>query len=489
MQYDIEYTAPGPVASAFIESASRRSLISGPFGSGKTGAAIAKILRQCFVVQQPGNGYDGPGFRYSRWAVVRNTNRQLADTTIKSWLQWVPDGTLGRWKVTDKTYTIKVGDVRAEIVFRALDDAEDIRNLLSAEYTGAWLNEGREINGEIANALDGRIDRYPSKHHGGATLPQIFADTNPPEVESYWHSVMEGLDPETQMPYADSSLDPGWDIFVQPSGLAPNAENIQNLKAGVGYYTELSKGKTRNFIDMYVHGRYGRSVSNKLVHPSFDTAFHVAPSRLYPNPLLPVVIAFDFGSTPAAALMQQNMFGQILVIDEVVTQGGGLKAMIRNRLRPLLNNRYMGCRVVVTGDPAGRNPSDSDARTCAMVIEEEKLGTFVPAANDNSLIARREALDTVLNTRTEIGPGFLVDRAGCPTLVRGLRYGFKYPFNPMRETIGSTPVKNIFSHVCEAAEYGVLRINNGIGPGVVIRKPTGPHATTPRPGAYASSGR
>lgn len=489
MRYEIDYVAPGPVASAFIETPKRRSLISGPFGSGKTGAAIAKILRQCFSVQKPGDGVDGPGYRYSRWAVVRNTNRQLSDTTIKSWLQWVPDGTLGHWKITERTYYIRIGDVRAEIVFRALDDDKDVRNLLSAEYTGAWLNECREINGEIANALDGRIDRYPSKHLGGATLPQLFGDTNPPEVESHWHSVMEGINPETQLPYSDPSEDPGWDVYVQPSGLSPDAENVQNLKAGRGYYEELKRGKTTNFIDMYVHGRYGRSVTNKLVHPDYDPAFHTAPSRLYPNPSLVVIVAFDFGSTPAAVMMQQTMYGQILAIDEVVTEGGGLQNMIRTKLKPILNNRYANCRVFCTGDPAGRNPSDADARTCAQIIEAENLGVFYPAANDNSMVARREALDVVLQRRTALGAGFVVDRAGCPTLSRGLRYGFQYPYNAAKKVIGATPVKNIYSHVCEAAEYGVLRIQTGVGQGTTIRTATGPHRTTPRPGAYATAGR
>lgn len=489
MSVDINYVAPGPVTSAFIASRRRRSLICGPFGSGKTGAAIARVLQYCFAIQQPGNGESGPGIRYSRFAVVRNTSRQLNDTTLKSWFQWVPNGSIGHYKVTEKTFHIRVGDVRAEIMFRALDDADDVKNLLSAEYSCAWMNECREIDPEIARALDGRIGRYPSVKDGGTTLPLMWGDTNPPEEDSYWYYVMEGLDPETQLPYSDPRLDPNWEVFVQPSGLAHDAENVQNLLGGQDYYRNLMQGKTKNFVNMYVHGRYGRSVDEPLVHPLFDPEFHISKERLYPNPHQTVVIACDFGSTPAMVFKQQDYFGRVLNLDEVTTTSGGLQKAIEERMIPLINNRYVGCRFVVTGDPAGKVPVQTNAGTCTHIFQNFGFRT-VEYAPTNAPLARREATDHFLGRRSEIGSMYLIDAAGCPTLTRGMRSGFKYPYNKRTMVRGENPVKNHFSHVCEAGEYGDMLIKAGVGHGDRLTRPTITQSgQNPGPGAYALSRR
>ena len=142
----INYTSPGPIASAFIRERASMSLLLGPIGSGKSAACVIKILTLC--VKQ----HKGPdGMRRSRWAVVRNTKEQLKDTTLRTWLDWLPPNSSltvsdgwGQWKEVERTFYLEFDDVRAEILFRALDKPEDVSKLLSLELTGAWFNECRE---------------------------------------------------------------------------------------------------------------------------------------------------------------------------------------------------------------------------------------------------------------------------------------------------------------------------------------------------------
>ena len=151
--------------TAFMASNARYRFILGPFGSGKTVGTIMECIRRA-TMQRP-SPIDGK--RKTRIAIIRNTAPQLNDTVIKSFLSWFPSGTLGVYTATGKTYKIRQGDIECDIIFRALDDAADVSNLLSLELTMAELSEFRELAREIVEGLDGRIGRFPGARDGGCT--------------------------------------------------------------------------------------------------------------------------------------------------------------------------------------------------------------------------------------------------------------------------------------------------------------------------------
>ena len=212
LDYDVRESAP--TIARFHRSNADFRCIEGPIGSGKSVACCIEIFRRC---QEQKVGEDG--FRRSRWAVVRNTKGQLKDTTLKTWFDWFPSRQgVGYWKETDATYYLEFGDVRAEILFRALDTPDDVAKVLSLELTGCWLNECKQIPQEIVESLQGRLERYPSQKMGGSDHWLMIADTNMPEIESYWwkvfeHQPLEDDDPDTIVQC---------DAFRQPSGLAPD---------------------------------------------------------------------------------------------------------------------------------------------------------------------------------------------------------------------------------------------------------------------------
>jgi len=437
-----------PTITRFMQSRARRRYLQGPFGSGKSSACCVEIVR--LAAEHPRHS---DGFRHTRFIIVRNTTPQLRDTTMKTWFQWFPNGSIGEWRATEKTFYIKMGDIRSEVSFRALDNPDDVSNLLSLEVTGAWLNECREIEKEIVEGLDGRLGRW--KPIPGAWFG-MFGDTNPPVFDSYWYYIAENLDPNTLEPLAE----PAWDTFFQPSGLAEDAENLDHLPGGRAYYSDMVKGKDENWINMYVHGRYGRGLSGTVVQPLFSRDRHVRDA-LISIPTAPIIIAFDFGRTPAAVFKQQDATGKVVALDEIVTIESdrmGLERMLRERVIPRLNQRWHGYPICVTGDPTGGYATQVSEKTCIDMMCDYKIPRrAIRLAYTNDPKTRREATEHFLAMH-----GGAVYDSRCRYLIRGLEGGYHYPKLRTKAETSPNPAKNIYSHICEADEYANMHYRFGI---------------------------
>jgi hypothetical protein len=438
----------------FMRSDAFFRAIMGPIGSGKSVTCVIEIIRRC---KQQKVGPDG--FRRSRWVVVRNTAAQLKDTTFKTWCDWVPVGVAGRWKESDKTFFLEFGDVRAEILFRPLDSAEDVQRVLSLELTGAWINEAREIPKEIVDALMGRLRRYPSAANGGFSWSGLIADTNPPEIDSYWFKVFEGIpideDDENSIVICDA--------HKQPSGLSPDAENTENLHPD--YYTDLSKGKIKEWVDTYVHGMYSPSLSGTPVYrKSFRMEKHISPVTLEVNGALPVIIGMDFGRTPAAVLKQMTPDGRIRTLAESVAFGMGLENFITRQLRPLLRNRCPGLPYVIIGDPSGVAKDDTGELNCFKVLKRffpRDEGHVVKPAQTNDPDTRIRATESTFLAYPDGEPLHLIDPS-CRWLIEAYRSKYRYQ-NQKTKEMGhrDKPDKNNWSHVAEAGQYGDLFLMGG----------------------------
>lgn len=450
---NIKFNAP-PTISDFMRSQARRRYIMGPFGSGKSSGCSVEILRR--AGERP---HWTDGFRHSRAIVVRNTTPQLRDTTLKTWFQWFPNGSIGVWKATEKTYYIQTGDIRCEVMFRALDDPDDVKNLLSLEINFAWMNECREIEPDIAAGIDGRLGRW--RHIPGA-WNGMWGDTNPPIEDSYWYHISEGNDPETGLPVQNN----GWEAFHQPSGLAPNAENLEHLPEGRKYYTEMMSGKTENYINMYVHGTYGRSIAGKSVHSGFIPDIHVSKQPLIVDRTRPILLGFDFGLTPACVIKQQDVRGRVLTLREFVTPEDvtmGLRTFLREHVKPVLNNEYRDLEIGITGDPSGSQRGQADEVTCDDILRQEGFERrCIEFAPNNLAQPRRDGTDYFLSQLIDGKPAYLVDPS-CRYLKRGLSGGYHFERLKTKNAFSAQPTKNIYSHITEASEYADMKFKSGVG--------------------------
>lgn len=436
-----EYTPP-PTGKKFMRSDAFMRTIKGPIGSGKSVLCVMEILRRCM---QQKKGPDGK--RRSRWAVIRNTLPQLKDTTLKTWFDWVPPGPAGTWRESEKTFKLSFGDVEAEILFRPLDTPDDVARVLSLELTGAWLNECREIPREIVDAVQGRLKRYPSAANGGYTWSGMIADTNPPDEDSWWYEAMEVDKPSN------------WDVFHQPSGVSAEAENRDNLASD--YYEELMIGKSDDWVNVYVHGLYGKSLSGKPVYLStFNRDIHLA-KNLTPIPHATLMIGMDFGLTPAAVLGQMAPTGQLLALEEVVAFDMGIERYIDTKLLPVLHRRYTDLPIVIIGDPTGAYRVGTDEGSVFKTLR--KKGFRVIPALSNSPVDRISAVEHFLSILVEGGrPGFLIDEKRCPMLVQGFKSRYRYPKKKAgSDEFKETPEKNDWSHVHDGCQYLCLHARKG----------------------------
>jgi hypothetical protein len=439
MALDIDYTPP-PTGEKFMKSDAKMRVLMGPVGSGKSVTCSFEIIRRA-ALQEPDRT---TGKRRTRAAIVRETARQLQDTTIKTFLDWFPPGVCGRYMRTTKTYFFEVGDVECEIMFRALDDADDVANLNSLELTFAWFNECRDIHPEIVDAMSKRIGRFPSSKDGGPTWFGMWGDTNPPTMDTWWYYQMEGLDPKDGV----SPNNNGWAVFKQPSGRSVYAENITNLPDG--YYD--TQGRSEEYIRVFIDGEYGLSSNGQPVYQYFRPDYHMANQTLKPilNGVRPLIVGIDLGLTPAAVIGQQDPRGRALVLDELVSFDMGIQRFVRTMLKPLLYERFPGALVLIVVDPAGVQRAQTDERSAVDIIKNE--GLRVIPAKTNKVSARINAVDDLLMRQVDGDPAFLLDPR-CTRLKAAMMGGYRFDKNGGID-------KNKHSHVAEALQYLCLHISS-----------------------------
>jgi hypothetical protein len=360
---------------------------------------------------------------------------------------------------TDSKFNLKLDDVECEVLFRGLDDSNDVRRLLSLQASFAVLDEFREINKDIFEALQGRLGRYPDgmmvPHKpewgmddkgnpiqgcvtdDGAANSHLWGMSNPPDMDTFWEKLIADPPANTH-------------VTIQPSGFSASADWIHLLPSG--YYENLAQGKSEDYIDVYIHSKFGKSLAGQPVFRSFSGEYHIAKSPLRPilNGWRPLLIGMDFGLNPSAVIGQLDPRGRLLVFRAVTSDGMGLVRFLRTILKPILAQEFSGAPLLVIGDPAGRSRAQTDEKTVYDILRQERL----PAreAYTNSVVARIAAVDQFLNRSVDGEPGFLIDPNGCRPLVLALRGAYRYK----RKTSGefeTEPEKNDASHISDALQY------------------------------------
>jgi hypothetical protein len=453
---EINYSAP-PTCAAFMKDEAFGRLIAGPVGSGKTTACLFELFRRA-CEQRPAND----GYRYTRFAIVRQTLKQLKDTVLKDITTWLEG--IAEYKVSDNTVYIKIGDVKSEWLLIPLDNPEDQRRLLSMQLTGAWLSEAIEMDIGVISPLAGRLGRYPAANLGGASWMGMIADTNMPSEGSDWHKFM------TEPP-------PDWSIHVQPSGMAENAENLQwltqtpetlklpetdpqRLAQGRTYYERFLRSNSPDWCKRYVHAEFGDDPSGSAVYrESFKQHWHVV-DEVEPVSGYPLLLGLDFGRDPCGVICQPDHRGRLLVLEEIMAEDIGLELQLQRRIKPaLLQDRYVTRPVIIVGDPAGRQRSTLYEETSFDLIKREGFRAY--PAPTNNIERRIGAVESWLLGSRDGGPACIIDKHRCPTLIRALNGGYRYSKtrNGQRKP---NPDKNDYSHVMDAFQYACVTAHGGM---------------------------
>jgi len=457
----VNYT-PSPSVVPFLTGQQFVELILGPVGSTKTTAALMKIV---YEAKRMAPCKDG--IRRSRCAWIRNTREQLRDTSIPDFLKLFPDGIAGDFTKTEYRFRMKFDDVECEVLFRGLDDANDVRRLLSLQLSFAVLEEFREINPEIYKGIQGRVKRYPDKSmvphrpewgldekghpiggcvdEDGKPMGKVWGASNPPDLDTFWEELISNP-PENVH------------VTLQPGALSPEADWLQFLAAS--YYEDLMKSNDQDWVDVYIHSKFGKSLSGKPVFRAFNRDVHIAkqPLKFQNATNNPLIIGFDCGLTPTAVLGQIDYTGRLLVFDAIPSDGMGALRFIREKLKPLLASKYPMANVLVVMDSAGDQRAQTDERTVRDMFIKEGLACKATATNN--ITARISAVDSYLTRMVDGKPGILID-PGCHQLIMALAGKYRYKINSKGETEPKPDKNHPYSDLADALQYLCLHTDGG----------------------------
>jgi hypothetical protein len=459
--------SPVPSLVPFFTSDKFISLACGPVGSTKTTAGIVKIL---YHAKKMAPCTDG--IRRSRCVWVRNTREQLRDTSIPDFLKWFPDGLAGVFAKTDYKFILKMDDVECEVLFRGLDDTNDVRRLLSLQTSFAVFDEFREINKDVFEAMQGRLGRYPdgmmvphrpqwgldSKGNpiqgcvtdDGEANDHLWGMSNPPDYDTFWEQILANPSDNVH-------------VTIQPSGMSEEADWIHLLKSN--YYENLMEGKTEDYIDVYIHAKFGKSLAGQPVYrSSFTREFHVSKDPITPirSSDYPIIIGIDFGRTPAAVFKQRDPRGRVVTLSEVTSTNMGIETFVQTMLLPHISNHYAGFDFICAPDPAGFMKQQLNEMTLVDALKDAGFRCVQPPTNKPDL--RIQAVERLLARQMDGKAAYLIDPS-CTSLVKGFISGYRYKVR-RNGTLEDSPEKNEFSHVHDANQYAdaVIDMNiRGVG--------------------------
>jgi hypothetical protein len=459
------YNAP-PTISQFLQSEAFGRLIWGPVGSGKTTGCIVEAARR-MAQQAPA----ADGKRYTRIAIIRQSLKDAKATVLKDVRGWF--GSIADWRVSESTLYLEYGDVVSEWPFIPLDEPDDVKRLLSLQLTGAYINECIETDINLLSDIAGRVGRFPANDQGVCSWSGIWADTNAPILNTPWANFLANPPPQ-------------WQVFHQPGGHTPQAENLPHLnqtaetillpeddpiriKQGRGYYDRLLSVGTADYIRRYVYSEFGRDPSGAAVFAeSFKYDYHVSHSPLDPVYSRMLIVGQDFGRSPWSLICQLDHSGRLLVLEEVAGKGPtgenvGLEQHAKQNLIPvLLQPRYAGRPIGLVGDPSGMAKDSLFELNSFDLLK--RCGLAAEPAPTNDLEPRLRGVESFLTRNVSGGPAIVIDGTRCPTLVAALNG--QYKFATTLDASGGMYVKSVpeklhpWSDVADALQYVCLVTSN-----------------------------
>lgn len=465
---------PTPTGALFHASRKRVKGVLGPVGSGKSVMCCWEIV--ILSSQQIPNPYDN--VRRSRWLILRNTYRQLLDTTVETWMQWFPQTKMHMSAPLKGIYTFpgmtdgRPDGTTVEILldFMALDDDEAVRNMKSLEVTGVWANEASEMPWKRLSRAYERTGRYPKADKEEGVRYKSFGmlmDTNAPADTSWWYKLAEERRPAGfdffRQPPAVLKFEREGKIWYEPNDgrdprVAP-AENVENHNEGWDYYMKQVEDGDHARIKVFLMAQYGTTLIGQPVYTEYNDTIHYSSRDIPVLWGLPIFLGTDFGRTPATAILQLTMEGQLRVIDEVCSTNTGITAFTTDMLLPKLINEYRFHSMAVYnfGDPAGNDPGQTDEKTCIQILNEKGIPTVPCPVPKNAWLPRREAVATLLRTQVQGKPGLIVGPK-AKMIREGFngRYYFKSQTNAdeAEDISAARPEKNMFSHIHDGLQYG-----------------------------------
>lgn len=425
------------------------AIYQGGFGSGKTWAG--SLLGLDLAKRFPG----------SIGIVVAKTHKMVADTTLKKYFDHLDDMGYQR----GKHYTFNKSDSRlifpywgrSEIMFRHIQDPEDVKSL-----TADWIQmeEASLLSEADFLALLGRV-------RGSKCKPlRVYGHTNPQPNKGwiYKHFVEGGGIKETW----DERLKRNVRVCYRRI-MAPTTENAVNLPPG--YVQNMADSYSDDYYRMNVLGE-DVDFTTGLVCSSWSD-LNKDRSCVY-DPKLPIYLSCDFNVDPMCWEIAHVIEGTdkkpvYRFFDELCIEN----TTVRETIEKFADKYYSHkAGIVITGDATGKNrsdmansPNDTRYKVMKQVLSDLGLRNIhidINTSNPHESLRVEQWNNQVCNSdsvrRVYVNP----DK--CPKLVwnlENLKYieGSSKIFEPTPNQIASDISKTLkyTKHPFDAASYLVWK--------------------------------
>ena len=302
------------------------------------------------------------------------------------------------------------------------------------------------------NALFGRCGRYPNPDDlEGPAFRQMWGDFNAPNASNpAWKRLF--LNPQK-----------GDELYVQPSGFDPAAENINVLNKiePRGFYRVKAEGLDDEMeIKRMIENLPGYSRDGKPVFTAYRDDLHCPKKSIDIDRTLPVLIGIDGGLKAGASFGQVDRWGRLNILEEFATPSDEAHdaEMFAEYVGQILKTRFKGMAAVCIVDPANnaQNAAASDKASWIMKFQQV-LGVPCLLAPSNAISVRLNAVRRPLKKLGNDGrPKLLVDKR-CVETREGFTVSYRLKKKPNKNEWADYPDKTQHaSHLADAVQYLAL---------------------------------
>lgn len=460
---------PGPVAAAYEASTGLNPVIIGPVGSAKTTTSVRKIMT--LAMRLPGLVREDRGRRVRikscRVAIVCSTMRIAWKNLMPSYWKVFPKD-WGKWtggegEPASHVFSVRAGtdlqgvpiqiDIQVDFIGIADRSLDDVTHGL--ELTGCYVYEWDTLPQETFTKFAGRLGRWPNMPTGAEQdlLPrQIWGDCNAFDPDHWGYDECFG-----------DSKPPGREVFVQPSALGPNAENIKHV--GRAYY-ETQKLLLKAWeIERLLENRFVADRPGFVVFKDYNPLLHQAGGSITPQRALPLMIGVDPGLKSAAAVMQRLRKNVWRVLAELTTPADEIMTAERfaDQLNDLLLQRFPGFAALGILDPAA-NAQNNQTGVAWVEAFAAKFSYPLMLARSNRVKGpdgRLQSVRDCLTFQSGGEQGMLIDPS-CKMILKGFNGGYRLkPMPKPNQGVASKEIEdNLYTHPQDAVQYPINTIEH-----------------------------
>lgn len=432
---------------AFLLSDARYVWLIGAEREGKTFSAICAIFshqQRCApYLQKDSAGNPLP----MQGLVIRDTHESLKRHFVKSVERDFPD----LFKFKDDYH--KMIGPGVEIDLLGMNNPTATSRIQGGQYDFLHIEEPAPMfhTGNAGIHHDVFLTCARRISAGGKTPKRLQVTMNPA--------------PKTHWTYKEAVENPltGTEVFWIKSGENKNLSD-EDRRARAEVY--------RNRPDLakrYDQGQFADVFPGVAVTPEFNEDLHVAKKELLPSMCNQLFRFYDGGLNPTMIVAGISAStGQLLILDCVLLQNGGMRQLIEQKALPLFArprystviNRPRLWRDIGDASLDNREQSDSEHRA-SLIINALLKANFEQGVQQWD--QRREALKDIL-TRMPGGKPFVqvnprVTEGEDQNWIRSaLSGGYHYKVTPTGEVLRDGPDKTLFSHPGDALSHGVARL-------------------------------